>query len=52
MKKYEEHLTLALEKDKEIYLKKMEALTKHPFSYDEITCYITTLPRCPYHRQK
>ena len=52
MKKYEEALSLALEKNKDVYIKKMEILTKHPIPYDEIICYITTLPRCPYHWQK
>lgn len=48
MNKYEQHLAEALEKDKEKYLKKMEQLTKHPLPYKQITCYLTTLPRCPY----
>ena len=52
MKTYEQHLSKSLEKDKEQYLKKMEELTKHPIPYEQIICYLTTLPRCPYHRQK
>lgn len=52
MKACEQRLAKALEKDKEKYIKKMEALTKHPIPYKQITCFLTTLPRCPYHRQK
>lgn len=52
MKKYEYQLSEALEKNKEQYLKKMEQLTKHPIPYNEIICYLTTLPRCPYHWKK
>ena len=48
MKAYEQHLAKSLEKNKEKYFKKMEELTKHPLPYKEITCYLTTLPRCPY----
>ena len=48
MKAYEQHHDKSLEKNKEKYFKKMEELTKHPLPYKEITCYLTTLPRCPY----
>ena len=49
---YEQHIIKALEKDKEEYIKKMEQLTKHQLPYDKITCYLTTLPRCPYNWEK
>ncbi|MCX6822465.1 MAG: hypothetical protein NTX91_00510 [candidate division SR1 bacterium] len=52
MEKYEMQLSLSLEKNKDVYIKKMETLTKQPFLYDEITCYLTTLARCPYNREK
>jgi len=52
MKKYEQHIIEALEKDKKQYIKKMEELTKHPIPYTQITCFFTTLPRCPYKWEK
>jgi hypothetical protein len=52
MELYEKYIFETLEQHKDIYLKKMEELTKHPLPYKEIVCYLTTLPRCPYHREK
>lgn len=52
MTKKERHFAEALNKEKERYLKKMEQLTQHSIPYPQITCFLTTLPRCPYNWEK